>query len=271
MRACVGTIRSPFPAIAWRDAVYVADGLFGSSTFRRRAGEALHPERESLETLFAIRQNIGDYNWHGQYQQDPTPVGGAMVKVDWLRYYEPADRPQQFSRIVQSWDTANKASELSDYSVCTIWGVADRMFYLLDVYRERLNYPDLRRKAVELARHHNASNIVIEDRASGTQLIQDLQAEGVFGVVPYDPPAGADKVVRLHMQTTMFESGFVLLPRVAAWLADYVFEVTTFPGTKYEDQVDSTTRALAYLRGADSLEVWARLARASAFDRLLGI
>lgn len=87
-----------------------------------------------------------------------------MVKTAWLRFYTPAERPPRFSRIVQSWDTANKAAELNDYSVCTTWGIADRRFYLLDVLRRRLNYPDLKRSITEQARRHEARTILIEDK-----------------------------------------------------------------------------------------------------------
>jgi predicted phage terminase large subunit-like protein len=183
-----------------------------------------------------------------------------MVKREWLRFYEPGEQPARFSRIVESWDSANKSTELSDYSVCTTWGVMDRYFYLLDVFRQRLNYPELKRKVIDLAHRHNATTVVIEDKASGTQLIQDLQIE-LYGVTPYEPPAGTDKIMRLHAQTAMFENGFVFLPSVAPWLADYIAELTSFPGSKYDDQVDSTTQALAYLRSSPNLEIWRRLGR----------
>jgi predicted phage terminase large subunit-like protein len=161
---------------------------------------------------------------------------------------------------VQSWDTANKATELSDYSVCTIWGVDDARFYLLDLFRERLNYPDLKRKARKLARLHRADTVLIEDKASGTQLIQDLTNESLYGVTPYLPPPGSDKILRLYACTALFENGQVLLPRQASWLADYVAELTSFPGSKHDDQVDSTTQALHHLRENGSLfALWRRL------------
>ena len=96
---------------------------------------------------------------------------------------------------------------------------------------------------MELAERHHANSVVIEDRASGTQLIQDLRSE-LIGVRPYDPPPGTDKIMRLHTQTSAFENGFVLLPTQAPWLADYIAELTSFPGSRYDGQVDSTTQAL---------------------------
>jgi predicted phage terminase large subunit-like protein len=233
----------------------------GTSCFMRKEGEALDPERETLAMLAGIRERMGEYNFSSQYQQSPIPLGGAMVKTEWLLYYEQGELPPRFDIIIQSWDTANKSTELSDYSVCTIWGRANGKLYLLHVFRRRLNYPDLKRQVMELARRYKANRILIEDKASGTQLIQDMQVEHVFGITPYQPLPGNDKAIRLHAQTAWFENGLVFLPRSAPWLADYVTEITGFPGTKYDDQVDSTTQALDYLRVRCPLEVWAALGR----------
>jgi predicted phage terminase large subunit-like protein len=248
-----------FPAIAEEDETHVIENLFGRRLFNRKKGEVLHPEREPLSVYEAMRQNIGEYNFLSQYQQNPAPPGGAMIKTGWLRYYEPGEQPAKYSQIVQSWDTANKSTELSDYSVGTTWGVLYRKYYLLDVFRKKLNYPDLRRAILEQARKYNAKNIVIEDKASGTQLIQDLNSDLVWGVNAYKPPPGTDKIMRLHSQTAQFENGFVQLPRSAPWLADYTAELTGFPGTRYDDQVDSTTQFLDYIRSDDSLEIWHKL------------
>lgn len=98
---------------------------------------------------------------------------------------------------------------------------------------------------------------------SGTQLIQDLTAEGLFTVEPYKPPTGSDKIMRLHAQTAQIENGRVLLPESAPWLADYVAELTGFPGTKFDDQVDSTTQALDHLRVPSGGELWAQFGRAA--------
>jgi predicted phage terminase large subunit-like protein len=250
-----------FPALAEKDETFVIEGPLGTSCFKRREGEALDPERETLAMLAGIRERMGEYNFSSQYQQNPIPLGGAMVKTEWLLYYEQGDLPARFDIIIQSWDTANKSTELSDYSVCTTWGRANGKLYLLHVFRQRLNYPDLKRKVMELARRYKANRILIEDKASGTQLIQDMQADHVFGITPYQPLPGNDKVIRLHAQTAWFENGLVFLPKSAPWLADYVTEITGFPGTKYDDQVDSTTQALDHLRARSPLEVWAALGR----------
>ena len=248
-----------FPAIASEDEAWPIEGPLGRRWFKRRVGEALHPEREPLEALAKIRQALGEYNFLSQYQQEPAPPGGAMVKTAWLAYYEPHELPETFWRIVQSWDTANKAHQLADFSVCTTWGVHHNRYYLLHVYRDRLGYPDLLRKVKAHATLHKANNILIEDKASGTQLIQALKQEGVFGITAYEPPSGTDKIMRLHAQTAMFENGFVRLPRSAPWLADYVAELTGFPGAKFDDQVDSTTQFLHHMQGSPSLAIWIKL------------
>jgi predicted phage terminase large subunit-like protein len=248
-----------FPAIAEEEEVYVIEDLLGRRTWRRGVGEALQPERESLLTLGNMRQTIGEYNFASQYQQNPMPLGGAIVKIQWLRYYDPDDLPSNFICVLQSWDTANKSGELNDYSVCTTWGVSGENYYLLSVFRRRLNYPDLKRAVQEQARQYKADKILIEDKASGTQLIQDLHYEGVYGVSPYEAPAGTDKMLRLYAQTAEFEGGRVWLPRSAPWLDTYMRELTTFPGSKYDDQVDSTTQALDDLKTNRSLLIWAKL------------
>ena len=235
------------PAIAEQDEEYLIESPLGSYPYCRRVGEVLHPERESLSALDDMRQTIGTYDFAAQYQQNPEPLGGAMVKKEWLRYYIPEELPARFERIVQSWDTANKAGELNDYSVCTTWGEKNKHFYLLNVFRRRMEYPDLKRAVKEQARIHSANAVVIEDKASGTQLIQELINEGVSGITRYEPQA-CDKIMRLHGQTDAFENGLVLLPNDAHWLAEYVHEITTFPGSKHDDQVDSTTQALALMR-----------------------
>src|SRR5215469_8585568 len=235
-----------FPAIAEADEVHQIETIWGLERFTRRRGEALHADREPLETLDRIRRTIGEYNFAGQYQQSPAPLGGGLVKAEWFKRYRANDRPERFDRIVQSWDTANKASELSDFSVGTTWGVKGKDLYLLAVYRRRLEYPALKRAVREQQGLLVATEVLIEDRASGTQLIQELIVEGCHGVTRYEPTA--DKVMRLHAQTALIESGFVYIPETAPWLAEYLHEMTIFPKGKHDDQVDSTAQFLDWFK-----------------------
>jgi predicted phage terminase large subunit-like protein len=252
-----------FPAIAEEDETHTINSPFGRRYFHRQKGDALQPGREPKSILEGLRKSLGEYHFQSQYQQSPTPAGGALIKTHWLQYYDPAKLPEQFWCVVQSWGTANKAGDLNDYSVCTTWGLVDSRYYLLNVFRKRLNYPDLKRAVHDQSRQtycrRMVDKILIEDKASGTQLIQDLQAEGVLRITPYEVPTGTDKLMRLYAQSAEFENGKVLLPRSAPWLDEYVRELTSFPGSKYDDQVDSTTQALEHMKTNRGLEIWIRL------------
>lgn len=240
------------PAIAEEDIEYDIKTAFGERKYRRSAGSILQPERESKATLDAIRRTLGEYNYQAQYQQNPTPAGGAMVKTSWLKFYEPGELPARPDYVMHSWDTANKVSELSDYSVCTVWAKKGNFYYLMHVLRRRMDYPELKRAIKDMAGLYRPTFILIEDKASGTQLIQDLKHEGFYNIKPYEP-MGNDKVMRLHAQTAAIENGQVFLPKEAPWLSDYIREMTTFPGSKYDDQVDSTAQALDWMRRSKPL------------------
>lgn len=235
-----------FPAIAEENEVHVIETPYGTRRFERRAGEALHPEREPLEVLNHIRESQGEYNFSGQYQQSPAPLGGGMVKAEWFKTYTSADVASEFEMIFQSWDTANKPTELSDYSVCTTWGVKDKHVYLLNVVRKRFGYPELKRAVREQAEIFHPETILIEDKASGTQLIQDLIEDGEYAVKKYEPTM--DKIMRMHSVTSVIENGFVHIPDKAPWLAEYLHELATFPKGKFDDQADSTSQALDWFK-----------------------
>ena len=235
-----------FPAIAEEDETYTIQTLFGRRCFHRKTGEALHPDREPLEVLQSIRETQGAYNFAGQYQQAPAPLGGGMIKAGWFKSYTQNDLPPKFEMVFQSWDTANKPSELSDYSVCTTWGVKQKNLYLLHVLRKRMDYPALKRAVSEQAQAFNPRTILIEDKASGTQLIQELIHDRVHGIQRYEPKM--NKEMRMHSASSTIENGFVYLPEKAEWLPAYLHELTAFNKGKYDDQVDSTSQALDWIR-----------------------
>jgi predicted phage terminase large subunit-like protein len=237
-----------FPAIAETDESHAIENVSGPHVLVRRRGEALHAAREPPAMLDAIRRTIGEYNFAGQYQQAPAPLGGGLIKTGWFRRYAPDELPAAFERAVQSWDTANKASELADFSVCTSWGVAGRRLYLVDVLRRRLEYPELKRAVRDAHARFKPDVVLIEDRASGTQLIQELVDEGLYAVTRYRPQA--DKVMRMHAQTATIENGFVWVPQTAPWLAEYLHELAQFPYGRHDDQVDSTAQFLDWYKAA---------------------
>src|SRR5438045_4513616 len=235
-----------FPSYADKDVENRIETIWGPQSFSRRQGEVLHSGREPLDTLEHIRRTIGEYNFAGQYQQSPAPLGGGLVKEAWFKRYGEHERPECFDYIVQSWDTANKATELSDFSVCTTWGIRGKNLYLLGVLRQRLEDPALKRAVREQQNLFDATEVLIEDKASGTQLIPELIADGCHRVTRYQPTT--DKTMRLNAQTAMIENGFVYIPEAAPWLAEYLHEMTVFPNGKHDDQVDSTAQFLDWFK-----------------------
>jgi len=233
------------PVIAEKDEDYELTTPYGRRLIHRHAGEVLHPALLPASAVETLRRSMNEYNFAAQYQQDPQPPSGLIVRRDWLRFYGPHEKPKNFNYIVQSWDTANKATELSDYSACTTWGVDGQRLYLLDVFRRKMEFPELKRTMRELATLWKATAVLIEDKASGTQLIQELRASN-FSLAQAAPACDGDKVMRLRAQTAKIEGGFVLFPTSATWLDMYLLELTTFPNSKHDDQVDSTVNALAW-------------------------
>ena len=232
-------------AIAEEDELHVIEKGLKRREFVRRAGAPLHAAREGLAVLESIRATIGETNFAPQYLMRPAPAGGAMIKAAWFARY-PSSAPPPFDRVIQSWDTANTVSELADHSVCTTWGLKGPHFYLLNVLRKKLAFPDLKRAVVEQSRLFSPEAILIEDKASGTQLIQDLIHEGLSRVRGVKPEG--DKTMRAHAQSATIENGFVHLPTEAHWLADYLAEFAVFPSGRHDDQVDSTMQALAWAK-----------------------
>ncbi|CAM3762498.1 phage terminase large subunit [Polynucleobacter brandtiae] len=251
------------PAIAEQDELFEITDLLGTRSWQRQEGEPLHSERETIEMLKATKARIGNFNFSSQYQQNPSPVGGSIIKSNWImRYDKEQPLPEGISMTIQSWDTAHKAGDLNDYSVCVTVMMIEEHYYILDVHREKLDYPTLKKRVIEKAEQFEPRPIVIEDKSSGTSLIQELQQMYRYKIVPYVPPAGTDKVMRLHAVSDLFEAGLVYLPNQAPWLEAFEHELLTFPGTRYDDQVDATSQALAHLRqrGNRAMMIWAKLA-----------
>lgn len=247
------------PALAEADEAIAYSTFLGEHVFSRREGEALHPGRIPRAELERIRDSIGEAAWAAQFQQQPAPAGGGLVKAEWLPPYEPHQLPERFDRTVQSWDTANTTREWSDYSVCTTWGEHNKKFYLLHVHRERLDYPNLRQRVLDLARTWSADAVVIEDHAAGTQLLQELPTLGFYKAQAYKPDR--DKQMRMTNQTGVMAAGAVLIPKEAPWRADFLHELVMFPNGRYDDQVDSVSQALAVMAKRNSFEDWMEYAR----------
>jgi len=231
------------PALADENAELPLSAAVGD-VHRRKAGDVLDPIREPYEALERVRRTQGAMHFQAQYQQDPAPASGNVVKRDWLRYHEQA--PESFDRIIVSWDTASTLNETSDYSVGTVWGSKGLDFYLLDIVRDRFETPTLRREIIALHRRWQADLTIIEETELGRSLAQDLRA-GRDLLPVLDSTRGQAKAARFLAQATRFETGQVHLPQHHPLLGAYIAEILAFPNGAHDDQVDSTSQALRNL------------------------
>ncbi len=234
------------PAIAEEETTHTFNTLLGPQTVTRKVGSVLHAAREPLHTLTKQRDDMGSYVFSGQYQQAPVPHGGGIIKESWLHTYAPEELPSKFDWLVQSWDTASKTSESAAYSVCVTIGIKNQKAYLIDVFRKRMEFPTLKVEAIRLYRQFKPDRILVEDKSSGTQLIQEMKEVGMYSVVAVKP--NGDKETRLIRHSVKFENGRVRLPQQAHWLSDYTHELLAFPSSRFCDQVDATTQALDFLQ-----------------------
>lgn len=232
------------PAIAPEDCRYrIGDG--SEAFYQRRAGEVLHSAREPMVYLETVKRNLGTLNFSAQYQQNPMPAEGQVIKRAWIQNYDYDERPPVFERVIASWDTASTQAEHSDWSVGTVWGAIGQHFYLLDVIRGRWEAPELRKAILKIARDHEVDATLIENTELGRALSQDLRRTGQLQ--PLLQQARFDKTARLMAQAARFEAGQVFLPKKASWLGDYLGELLAFPVGRHDDQVDATSQALKYL------------------------
>jgi predicted phage terminase large subunit-like protein len=227
-----------FPAIAMEDERI---SLGGGRYHRRKTGEALHPEREPVSLLLQIKEDIGDEEYQSQWQQMPVPPGGLLVKREWIYYYD--DLPPG-GYYFHSWDTAGKTGPRNSYSVCTVWYRKGSIRYLVDVIRGRFDFPTLRDTAIELVKRYKPRVVLIEEASTGIALDADLRRAAACTVKLL--PVVGDKIGRLYAVTGKFASRNVQFPRHAPFMSDLLEELLRFPQSKFTDQVDSISQALAY-------------------------
>jgi len=205
-------------------------------------GTALWPHMHTVEELEAMKL-VDRSTFASQYQQEPAPIEGAVYKLSECgRFSQPP--VGSVVRIVHSWDTAYKPKEHNDPSVCTIWHETTTMSYLVEVVWGRWDYPELRRRALELADRDKPHAILIEDKASGQSLIQEFQQFTRHPIIALHPDG--DKETRAR--TTAAMTSRIMLPNEAPWLLDYETEMQLFPNAKNDDRVDSTSQYLKWLR-----------------------
>jgi predicted phage terminase large subunit-like protein len=210
----------------------------------REENEVIDPRRQDREALAQLKRMLGSYNFAAQYQQNPVPVEGNLVKREWFQSYSTLPRREEMDAVVLSWDTATAAGELNDFSVCTVWGVLGKRYYLMDVIRRKLDYPDLRALALLLVDRHAADIVVVEDVGTGTSLCQELRRSTSTWVFASKPVG--DKEIRFAAQSAIIEQRRVFLPKEAPWLDAFMKELLGFPGAKHDDQVDSVELFLRF-------------------------
>jgi predicted phage terminase large subunit-like protein len=216
------------------------------------SGNSLWPEFWPIKELLALKNELPVSKWNAQYMQQPTSEAGAMVKREWWKIWE-NDTPPKCDFVIQSWDTAFTKNERSDYSACTTWGVFymnenpdDPNIILLDAIKDRLEFPELKAKALEMYKEWEPDAFVVEAKAAGSPLIYELRRMGI-PVSEFTPTRGNDKIARMNSVTDLFSSGKVWAPN-RRWAEEVIEEMAAFPNSEHDDLVDSSTQALIRYR-----------------------
>lgn len=205
----------------------------------RVEGEALCPERYDVAKLHELRQVLGA-SFQSLYQQRPSAVEGAIFKREYWQYYKVAPT---FNLRVLSIDTAFKAKKQNDYSVINFYGKTNTASYMVDRWKARVEYPELKRAVIECANNFKPHEILIEDKASGQSLIQELRRGTNLPIKPVQ--VDTDKVARANASVGFIEAGKLLLPESAPWLLDYLDTMAAFPNGAHDDDIDATAQFLS--------------------------
>ena len=218
------------------------------------SGKPLWPEFWPPEELEALKEELPSSKWMAQYQQNPTAEASAIVKREWWKVWEEKE-PPACDFVLMSWDTAFEKTQRADYSALTTWGVfyhpddsgvTQANIILLNAYRERMEFPRLKKVAIEEYDEWQPDSIIIEKKASGAPLIYEMRAMGI-PVQEFTPTKGNDKIARLNAVSDLFASGMVWMPNTS-WAEEVVDEVASFPAGEHDDYVDSTSMALMRFR-----------------------
>lgn len=226
--------------------------------FNVPAGALLWEPRLGRKEVANIREGLGSFRFAAQYQQRPSPAGGGLVKQEWWKFFSIIPKP--FRRLGWYWDMANKIKTMNDWSCGVLVGETEDGYYILDLCRKRLLFPELKNEVILCQNANPAHFIKVEDKAAGTQIVQVLQREIKTPVLPFEPHG--DKVQRVSLVSPQFEAGKVWVPLNAPWVRGLIDEWSAFPNGAFDDQVDAvcmavTDLALSNVAGsfADILEV----------------
>ena len=218
------------------------------------SGTPLWPGFWSKEELEALRAELPVSKWEAQYQQNPTSEEGAIIKRDMWRIWENED-PPKCEYLIQSWDTAFEKNTRADYSACTTWGVFSHPdqhgtlktnIILLDAFKRRMEFPELKQKAFEMWKEWNPDTLIVEKKAAGAPLIYELRMMGI-PLSEYTPSKGNDKIARVNAISDLFASGVVWCPETR-WADEVMEEMAAFPNGDNDDLVDSASQALIRYR-----------------------
>ena len=214
----------------------------------------LWPEFWELDELLKVKRDVPNSKWMAQYQQNPVSESAAIVKREWWREWD-SDRPPQCDFILMSWDTAFEKTQRADYSACTTWGVfyqpdetgkEQANIILLNAFRDRMEFPELKQCAIEEYREWEPDSVIIEKKASGAPLIYEMRAMGI-PVQEFTPTRGNDKISRLNAVSDLFASGRVWAP-ATRWAEEVIDEVAEFPAGTHDDYVDTVSMAMHRFR-----------------------
>ena len=215
------------------------------------SGKPIWPEYWKKDELEGVKASLSIGKWNAQWMQNPTSEEGSIIKRDWWQLWEKPSIPP-LQHIIQSYDTAFSKKETADYSAITTWGVfypdedSPANLILLDAYKERLEFPELRKEALEQYKYWNPDTVIIEAKASGQPLTYELRKIGI-PVINFTPSKGQDKYSRVNAVAPMFESGMIWAPD-EEFADEVIEECASFPYGDHDDLVDSTTQALMRFR-----------------------
>ena len=216
------------------------------------SGKPVWPGYWKLEELEAVKASVSILKWNAQYQQNPTAAEGSIIKREWWNVWDKKDLPP-LQHVIQSYDTAFMKKETADYSAITTWGVFRESedkppnLILVDAIKERLEFPELRRKALEQYKYWQPETVLIEAKASGLPLTYELRNMGI-PVVNFSPSKGNDKHTRVNSVAPLFESGMIWAPTHKNFAQEVIEECAAFPYGDHDDLVDSMTQAVMRFR-----------------------
>lgn len=227
---------------------------------RKKEGELLWPDRFGEAEVATLENALGAYAAAGQLQQRPSPREGGIIPLEKFQRYKVMPARETWIRISLTFDTALKEKELNAYSVCQVWVETNRGLFLLHIWRRKCRYPELKRQAIMLCQEWMGHEILIEDKSTGSVLIQDLQEEKKYPIKAIDP-GGVDKVMRMEAEASSIDSGLCWLPETidieidsgiivhkCEWLPAFEEECRDFPNSEYKDQIDPMSQFLKTVR-----------------------